>query len=468
MGFTMPEEETKSWVSRTPQGLLSALRSSRLAVGVLMLLAAISIVGTLIPQGVTPARYAQLFGPTGAGVITRLGLGAIFGAWWFIALVVWLAASMLVCSLPALLGAVRRTGPWPESQSSGPFERRLVLPGLDATQAARTVAEVLAARHYRVLPSERSAECAVLLAEKGRLGRFGPLLVHLSLVVLILGGALAVLLGVDYSLEIPVGSEARLADPAYLLKMDDFRIRYYKGTRIPEEYTSSVTLIKDGNPLGLVSSGAVTVNHPLSLGGFQFFQMRYSAEVKAVTISATRSSDDQLIGDYRLPLGQPVDVPALGGSLEAAQFFPDFRLTTDKMPVTYSQEFNNPAVTLVFSRPDRSASRQYVFTTGGFHPPAGADFVFALKDYTPTYTSGLKVVRNPGGPVICIGLGLLVAATFLSCYVSHRRIRAEVRGGPEGAELSLTGTYSRQPLDLQQELDRCLAAIGEADARKPT
>jgi hypothetical protein len=104
---------------------------------------------------------------------------------------------------------------------------------------------------------------------------------------------------------------------------------------------------------------------------------------------------------------------------------------------------------------------------GGSHAPAGAEFVFDLKDYTPTYTSGLKVVRNPGSPIIIFGLALLVAATFLSCYVSHRRIRATVRGGPDGAELVLTGLYSRQPLDFERELEQCLDDIAARDGRKP-
>lgn len=482
MGFIMSDSETTSLPHRAARGLLAALRSSKLAVGVLVLLAAISIVGTLIPQNAAPERYLKLFGPTGAGLVARLGLGAIFGAWWFLALVGWLAVSMVVCSLtrlPALLRAVRRTGPWPD-EIGGPCERRLVLPGLDETRAAQATAEVLTARHYRVQPSQPAAEGGVfLLAEKGRLGRFGPLLVHLSLVILIFGGAVTVLLGTDYMVEIPVGSTAPLPGTDYQLKMNDFTIRYYRGTHNPEEYISWVTLLdrrliihaldlrKDRKQaFQPVNSGEITVNHPLSMGGFQFFQMRYNAEVKAVTISATRSGDEELIGDYRLPIGRAVDVPALGGSLEAAQFFPDFRLTTDRVPVTYSQEFNNPAVTLIFTRSNLPPSKQYLFGMGGSHAPAGAEFIFALKDYKPTYTSGLKVVRNPGSPVICFGLALLVAATFLSCYVSHRRIRATVRRSPDGAELVLTGLYSRQPLDFARELERCLAAIAERGGRK--
>jgi cytochrome c biogenesis protein len=275
---------------------------------------------------------------------------------------------------------------------------------------------------------------------------------------------LTAFLGVDYPLKMPVGSTAPLTGTGYLLRMDDFRIRYYVGSHNPEEYISSVSLLDGDRELG---RGHITVNNSLSLGGFQFFQMDYLAGAGAVTIVASRPSDGQTLGDYQLTIGQPLDVPALGGSLEVSQFFPDFRLTSDRVAVTFSQEFNNPAVELIVRRAGQPPSRQYVFTTGGFHAPANADLVFAMKDYTPTYRSGLKVVRNPGTPVICAGLGLLVAATFLSCYVSHRRIRAEVRGGPDGAELSLTGLYSRQPLDFQRELDRCLAAIADADSRRP-
>ena len=81
--------------------------------------------------------------------------------------------------------------------------------------------------------------------------------------------------------------------------------------------------------------------------------MRYNAEVKA---------DDHLCDPrqrrptgWRLPVTAAEDVPALGGSVEVSQFFPDFRLTNDKVPVTYSQEFNNPGSTLIFDAAEPAA-----------------------------------------------------------------------------------------------------------------
>jgi cytochrome c biogenesis protein len=76
----------------------------RLAIGLLLVIAIASGIGTAVPQKESEAFYHQLYDPSpwlgllnGDGVLS-LQLDHVYSSSWFLALLAWLALSLLLCS----------------------------------------------------------------------------------------------------------------------------------------------------------------------------------------------------------------------------------------------------------------------------------------------------------------------------------------------------------------------------------
>ena len=82
------------------------LRSMRFGILLLVLIAACSVAGTVIPQGREIAWYAQTY-PSFHGTILLLKLHRVFESWYFITLLVLLCLNLSLCSLLRIRGVVR-------------------------------------------------------------------------------------------------------------------------------------------------------------------------------------------------------------------------------------------------------------------------------------------------------------------------------------------------------------------------
>ena len=85
--------------------ILSFFKSVKLAVTLILILAATSVIGTLIPQGRPPMYWVEKYGEGTYGILQFLGFLDLYHSGWFLFLILLLAVNILVCSL----SRVRRT-----------------------------------------------------------------------------------------------------------------------------------------------------------------------------------------------------------------------------------------------------------------------------------------------------------------------------------------------------------------------
>ena len=93
------------WVRRVIRGL----KSIRLAIVLMALIAAASIVGTLVEQEpydsrTRPSRATAALGP----LVVLLGLNHLYGAWWFLGLLGLLALSVAACTFSGARFTLRK------------------------------------------------------------------------------------------------------------------------------------------------------------------------------------------------------------------------------------------------------------------------------------------------------------------------------------------------------------------------
>ncbi|RLE20103.1 MAG: hypothetical protein DRJ08_07430, partial [Acidobacteria bacterium] len=85
--------------ARKPQNVLDFFRSMKLAVSVLIYFTIAVIIGTLILQNVEPARYLQSYSPGFYKFVKLLTLQDTYHSVWFSGLVILLNINILICTL---------------------------------------------------------------------------------------------------------------------------------------------------------------------------------------------------------------------------------------------------------------------------------------------------------------------------------------------------------------------------------
>jgi len=262
-----------------------------LAIVLLMVLAIASVIGTVLLQNQEQTDYLTQFGPVWYWVFRSLGLFDMYHAWWFIGLLGFLMVSLSFClwhNVPRMLKEMRSRKvslaehAWKRMQHT---HERLV---------ADTTAEQLQQRVQAIAGwqwlSEKQGEHTYLRGDKGRYHKWGYILVHSALLVVLIGGWMSVQFGFRGNMAVPEGqAESTIT---YLkgtgvesLKMpfdvrcNDFDIDFYPNG-MPKEFKSNLTIIDEGKE---VLTSDIIVNEPLYYKGVRIYQASFGdggSEVK--------------------------------------------------------------------------------------------------------------------------------------------------------------------------------------------
>ena len=258
--------------------LFRTLRSMRFGIVLLILIAACSVAGTVIPQGREAAWYVQNY-PSVHGAILALRLNRVFESWYFIALLVLLCLNLSLCSLVRIRAVIRTVRGETERAAAMPDT---VLLSPEGTEKLRCFLEDM---HCR---SEAVGEATVW--RKHGFGHYGTFITHLSILLTVIFGALALYTPTvtdqscmpGESIFMPDGTEIRVLD---------FRITDETG-RLDYQSHVQVTL-----PDGRQSEVAeLKVNHPFSFGPYKLFQQTFgTAGSVTVTNLENGGTDDFLM-----------------------------------------------------------------------------------------------------------------------------------------------------------------------------
>ena len=260
------------------KNLFRFLRSMRFGILLLLLIGLCSVAGTLIPQGRAAADYVQLY-PTLHPLILLLRLDGIFESWYFIALLALLCLNLCLCSLLRIRSITRA--------ARGEVERAAQMP--DAVYLS--AGDVDALRAYltdRRCRAETRGEATVY--RKNGFGRYGSFITHLSILLTLVFGALALYTPTVTDQSCMPGESVTMPDGTAIY-VEDFRITDEDGRL---DYRSHVQVtLPDGRQSELTE---LKVNHPFSFGSYKLFQQSFgTAGSVTVTDTATGGADTFLL-----------------------------------------------------------------------------------------------------------------------------------------------------------------------------
>jgi cytochrome c biogenesis protein len=167
--------------------------SMRFAISLLTIIAIASVIGTVMKQNEPMPNYVNQFGPFWFEVFAKLGLYAVYSAWWFLLILATLLVSTSLCILRNAPKMVRDMRSWREhvrEESLRNFHHKTewVAPLARAALAGQT-AERLRNAGYAVKLVEKNG-ATLVAAKKGAANKFGYIFAHSAIIVILLGGML--------------------------------------------------------------------------------------------------------------------------------------------------------------------------------------------------------------------------------------------------------------------------------------
>src|SRR4028118_298573 len=187
--------------------LLPVIADLRLAIVLLLAIALFSISGTVIEQGQSLAFYQAnypedpaLFGFLSWKVLLTLGLDHVYRTWWFLSILILFGTSLTACTFTRQFPALKAARRWNFYNEPRQFQKLALSAELDAG-SLDSLSPLLEKRRYKVFQ-----EGDTLYARKGIVGRIGPIIVHASMLIILVGAIWGALTGFMAQEMVPSGN----------------------------------------------------------------------------------------------------------------------------------------------------------------------------------------------------------------------------------------------------------------------
>jgi len=436
--------------AQAPQNLLQKcwtnLSSIRLALILLLLLAAASLIGTLLPQGEKYAFYLSRFGPRLGRLIWWLGLSTVYQSPWFLALLGLLLVNLLVCSSRRLPDTLRRVKQPLQLERYQNLPARLEIHWPGKPTDPRPRLESCLRQVLGPIKVHPEGETQWYLIFRGRRGYLGPYLIHLSIVLIILGGLIGMIWGFQghmliaegeavNHLELPGHQESRPLD--FSVQLNKFQVLSYPdGT--PREYRSDLSFIQAGRE---VFKGISRVNEPLKFGGLTFYQASYQT-VPAGPIRLNVCHGN-LCTQLEVPWRTKVNLPGGEASVMILRIEKDFQGLGPALLMAYKNGPGHPAIFWVVQNPPADMEEQ-----PGPHR-------FTLAEMRTRYASGLMVKKDPGVWWAYAGFILLLPGFWLAFFTPRQRWAVALQPDSQsGWRIQVYGSGVRNKEAFQRRLTR--------------
>ena len=479
-----PAAVTRPWYDP----LLTFFSSVHVAVITLIILAAISIIGTVLQQkniGEVEDNlrlFQQFFGDAGRAqrafdISAKIGFFHLYQTWYFYALLSLLSTSLIVCSLRRLPQTWQiMARPKIELGDSGfkasPNRRALSL-RLPRAEAAAVVEAALRKGGFGKRQSE-SDNTLYLFGQKGAYSRLGIYATHFSIVMIFVGGILGSVYGFKAYMQLSEGEtgdqimmrgdEGRVMKLPFQVRCDDFQVEYYPGGQRPKDYFSKLTVIDKGREM---LHERIEVNSPLKYDGIWFYQSSFGdtgrglkALVRAVDVKTGAAHELTFTGS------EVREVPGTGVKVQMQRIYPDFAQDETGRPTSRSNQPKNPVAAVNVLLPDGTSKLTYLFK----HRPdlktvVGLPVDLTFSDFSSIQYTGMQVVYDPGVWVIWAGCALMVFGLWFAFFSSHRRVWVRLREEGGATAVVLAGNANKNRERFAEEFEKlgdAIDAVGEA------
>ena len=246
----------------------------RFGIILLSLVMVCSLVGSLVMQG-NPAEWYSSTYPRVGPIMVALEFNNIFGAWYFIAIIILLCVNLSLCCFTRFKN-LHKTHKRVLALAENPDNGQTI-----GTEAANSLRTFFTGKRFR----RRTTNNATIFY-KNYLGYYGSFIVHVSILTTFIFGGLVLYLSQeeDYSL---LPGEALLMYDGTTILLDNFRIFDETGRT---DYLS--TLYVTGPDETEAVRHQISVNYPLTFRSYKYYQQSFGISASITAINNTSGGED--------------------------------------------------------------------------------------------------------------------------------------------------------------------------------
>ncbi|MGD2127633.1 MAG: cytochrome c biogenesis protein ResB [Desulfobacteraceae bacterium] len=458
--ITMKESNTE----KRPNAIWNIFSSIKLTLVLLILLAITSIFGTLIPQQEGAMAFAQRLSPGLVNLLSSLQLFDMYHSVWFRLLIGSLALNLVVCSIDRFPTSMKRFRARPKPDRFKPFKnlasQRSFSLKEEMTETSDRVAQILKAQ-YRRLETKITDTGHFFYADKGRYSHFGVYLVHLSVLLILIGGIIGSFFGFEAYVNIPEGEAVetvRLRKTRapktlpFTVRCEKFTVDFYENGA-PKEYRSDLIFIADGKA---VQHGALLVNHPITFNGITFYQSSYGTlpgNRVRLHISGELNSENAF---FDAEVGTRYQLPGNEAQFLVRDIRPNFMRMGPAVQIMIKPAEGEDITFWVFQNEAQIRNRfPGIFQKfPKLNPSAFKPYTFFLDEIESRYYTGLQVNKDPGVSLVWLGFFVIILGLFVTFFMSHRRVWVHISNTSQGITVSVAGKANKNPVGLEKELDQ--------------
>ena len=286
-----------------PNSFFRGLANLKLAIGLLFIIGFVIALGTFIEQEQSLTYYQNNYPSTTPilgfidwNFIFRFNLDHIYTAYWFILLLLLFGTSLLSCTFTTQLPSLKKFRLWNFLRASRQFTKLSQNITIE-NNLSNGVTYRLYESNFHIFRQGRKN-----YAYSGLLGRVGPIVVHASIIMLLIGSVWGLFGGYTVQQVIPRGeifhlqNIIRSANNSYVpqdfsCRVNDFWITYTREFKINQFYSDLSIINGNGNE---VKRKTIFVNEPFIYNGVTLYQTDW--DILGLKVQLNDSSS------YQLPL----------------------------------------------------------------------------------------------------------------------------------------------------------------------
>lgn len=430
--------------------LLPVLADLRLAIALLLTIAVFSITGTVIEQGESLAFYQAnypedpaLFGFLDWKLLLTLGLDHVYRTWWYLSILILFGASLTACTFTRQITALRWfSRPWNFYTKPRQFNK-LALSGELSHGSLEEIDTLLQRRGYKTFTRDRA-----LYAQKGVVGRIGPIVVHASMLIILAGAIYGAMTGFFAQEIVPSGEVFQIrnifdAGPwaerqipkDWAVRVNKFWIDYTPEGVIDQFYSDLSVLDQEGNE---TRRKTIHVNEPMRYKGVTLYQADWG--IAGVKVRLNNSPV------LKVPMGQ---LATEGTSRIWGTWLPTKPDMSEGVSLVAT---DLQGTLLVYDNEGQliSTVRQGMATDVN-------GITLSIVDIIGS--TGLQIKADPGIPLVYLGFGLLMMGVLMS-YISHSQVWALEAGD----RFFVGGRTNRAQVAFERELLQIMEVLEQSDA----
>lgn len=419
---------------------IQILGNLQIAILLLLAIAINSGLGTLIEQE-KPLNFYEtaysnskpIFGFINSDLIISLGLDHIYTVWWFILLIILFGSSLISCTFSRQIPSLKLARIWKYYNNSRTFKNMELNFSIKEGSLSYT-SFLLKKNRYKVLQ-----QGPFIYAYRGLIGKIGPIVVHLSIILILLGSLIGLISGYVIQEIVPRGNLFHLQNSissgmlSYIPQnvegyVKDFKIIYTEEGSIDQFYSDLSILDEEGKEK---SNKIIYVNEPLKFNGISFYQTDWGI------VSAKIIIDDNKFSQVPLKLINEASARFWVGSIPTQKnsenlliIFQDltgkFQIYNDKQDLISENEVGDK-----------------FFLNG-----------HTIRVMNIITSTGLQIKSDPGINFVYFGFMLLIVSVALS-YVSYDQLWAF----KTGSDLYISGQTNRATYSFQRQFLSIVAEL---------